>query len=646
MWVKKIGRFLGGTGKPGAIIAGLLASLVLLSTPVTPTALADVTNLPHSNSVKIAVAPQHNWGSVSPLPRCDQLPSLEELQEQFPDKKLDKWPCEDEALDPKTVKSAEDLKKYDTIVLYQFCDIGDPNYDLFRSSLIEWLKIGGKLIIMDSDSCNKLDGTRANYSWLGTVEADFESDTPGQTGQHSGRLEVVEENHLSSAVTTSAFYIDTNAIVRDTDAVGDMNVIITFNRAWCADLEGENIHEVSGYAHAYTRPGFQPLGNGWIIYNALDTDYFDISEGLRKIYLLELLHGWGGRREMADLGCKVPVLGKFCTSPARDRFIELEKIEIIFSRLLRELYDQLDRIKDHYISGALYLLASGGDRDQITKLLENAGDTMEEILKDTGDCDFEEEEEGGKLQVLGCLKIRLQDKKSQVEKAVRREVEEGIIGELRGERILRRLDEVNDILDDIELELESMREPLEQVASLLEDALSKVRRGNYRDAARDLDEALAELRIALQSKGSLLDLMARKASRILQVKQDLFAAERACRRSALREREMVLASELNAVPLVVTGVRISPNPMGRGVKATFRAMGTGIEGIRVQVFDLSGRAVFDRETSGGVTSLIFDGLDQKTKAPLANGVYLYLVTVRGRNGEIWEERVRKLVILR
>jgi len=43
--------------------------------------------------------------------------------------------------------------------------------------------------------------------------------------------------------------------------------------------------------------------------------------------------------------------------------------------------------------------------------------------------------------------------------------------------------------------------------------------------------------------------------------------------------------------------------------------------------------------------LRFRALD-KAGHPLANGVYLYIVTVRGFNGEILSSQVKKLVILR
>ncbi len=75
----------------------------------------------------------------------------------------------------------------------------------------------------------------------------------------------------------------------------------------------------------------------------------------------------------------------------------------------------------------------------------------------------------------------------------------------------------------------------------------------------------------------------------------------------------------------------------------FVAEGQGITGVEAQIFDLSGKLVFDQATTG--TALTFRGLNTDGRQ-LANGVYLYLVNVRGTGGETITSEVRKLVILR
>jgi len=75
----------------------------------------------------------------------------------------------------------------------------------------------------------------------------------------------------------------------------------------------------------------------------------------------------------------------------------------------------------------------------------------------------------------------------------------------------------------------------------------------------------------------------------------------------------------------------------------FEVRGSGIDGIQVQVFNLAGRLVFADIASGGTLEFKMDGSDG---VRLANGVYLYLVTVKGVHGELYRSRVGKLVILR
>jgi hypothetical protein len=77
--------------------------------------------------------------------------------------------------------------------------------------------------------------------------------------------------------------------------------------------------------------------------------------------------------------------------------------------------------------------------------------------------------------------------------------------------------------------------------------------------------------------------------------------------------------------------------------ATFVAHGQGISSMGVQVFSLDGRRLFAQETPG--TRLIWN-LNAQTGEPVANGVYLYVVRMRGLDGSESVSEVRKLVILR
>jgi hypothetical protein len=84
--------------------------------------------------------------------------------------------------------------------------------------------------------------------------------------------------------------------------------------------------------------------------------------------------------------------------------------------------------------------------------------------------------------------------------------------------------------------------------------------------------------------------------------------------------------------------------MALGQKIVFAAVGDGIAGFQVELFDLSGRKVFDSGEVQGNTFIW--NLQNNAGRWLANGVYLYVARVRGFNGEVYTREVRKLVIWR
>jgi hypothetical protein len=91
--------------------------------------------------------------------------------------------------------------------------------------------------------------------------------------------------------------------------------------------------------------------------------------------------------------------------------------------------------------------------------------------------------------------------------------------------------------------------------------------------------------------------------------------------------------------LRVTDLRV----MTLGQKLTFLAVGEGIASLQVEFYTLSGRRVFRAEGEGAFLSVeVLSG----GKNALANGVYLYVVHVRGFNGQEYVSEVRKLIVLR
>jgi len=80
-----------------------------------------------------------------------------------------------------------------------------------------------------------------------------------------------------------------------------------------------------------------------------------------------------------------------------------------------------------------------------------------------------------------------------------------------------------------------------------------------------------------------------------------------------------------------------------GGRLVVQAQGAGIASIGVQLYDLGGRRIGQRSARGQRLELSLTDQDGR---PLANGVYLYVITVRGTDGQSSQSRVRKLVLLR
>ena len=93
----------------------------------------------------------------------------------------------------------------------------------------------------------------------------------------------------------------------------------------------------------------------------------------------------------------------------------------------------------------------------------------------------------------------------------------------------------------------------------------------------------------------------------------------------------------------VLSVQNTPNPVHDVHTTRFEVKGVGIDQIEVQVFDLSGRLVFD---SGWQPNGYEWHLETNDGDTLANGIYLYVVTVKGYNGQTVVTEVKKLAVYR
>jgi len=103
---------------------------------------------------------------------------------------------------------------------------------------------------------------------------------------------------------------------------------------------------------------------------------------------------------------------------------------------------------------------------------------------------------------------------------------------------------------------------------------------------------------------------------------DLWVYQQLISAAKVQEIELMLSSTAQALDIV--------------------ARGGGIASLALEVFRLDGRRLFTREELGPLLSWDLRAGDR----PLANGVYLYVVRVRGLDGRLLKSEAGRLVVLR
>jgi Big-like domain-containing protein len=199
--------------------------------------------------------------------------------------------------------SAATLSAFDTVLLnaastQMGCDVNNLSVSQ-KTDLVNFLNGGGKLIIYDSE-CPPQD-----YSWLPNP---FTTSNPGALGG-TGTVNVVEDNFLGTDISGDPHFIDEVILGQQTDAVGDMNVLITQDPDICLHMSGTNAAQESGPTHVY-----YPSGSGLLVYNGFDVDFMSTSSvpdsstpdgNIAKLWLQELQQPLDG----TGLACRVAVVG-------------------------------------------------------------------------------------------------------------------------------------------------------------------------------------------------------------------------------------------------------------------------------------------------------------------------------------------------
>jgi hypothetical protein len=105
---------------------------------------------------------------------------------------------------------------------------------------------------------------------------------------------------------------------------------------------------------------------------------------------------------------------------------------------------------------------------------------------------------------------------------------------------------------------------------------------------------------------------------------------------------LVSATGLHNSPAQATMTLQGMRLVIQGAAAELSMHGLGISSSEVRLFSLAGALVVDARGSGDTLRFLL----RTAEGPLANGVYLYQVTVRGPDGQTTSSEVRKVLILR
>jgi hypothetical protein len=106
-------------------------------------------------------------------------------------------------------------------------------------------------------------------------------------------------------------------------------------------------------------------------------------------------------------------------------------------------------------------------------------------------------------------------------------------------------------------------------------------------------------------------------------------------------QESLASARLWREALPLNSVSLGLSSEGRAI--TFIARGQGIASIGVQLYDLNGQRLLAQATAG---ARLRWNLRTASGDAVANGVYLYIITVRGPHGERLQSEVRKLTVWR
>ena len=168
--------------------------------------------------------------------------------------------------------SSATLANYDTLILFEICDISTSLSSAQHDAIIAYLAAGNKILLFDADRCAPGFGGAGNadYSWF---TYPFTTSNPGPQGA-SGTLTIVENSTLTSGLASDPF---------NSDELGDANTATTNDTHWFGAANTTNALGNKGYFLAYAN------NSGLIIYDGADYWYTGGStKSLTDLFLNEL----------------------------------------------------------------------------------------------------------------------------------------------------------------------------------------------------------------------------------------------------------------------------------------------------------------------------------------------------------------------
>ena len=172
----------------------------------------------------------------------------------------------------KAALSSTTLAAYDTLILFEVCDIATSLTASQHAAINAYLAAGNKILLYDGDRCAPGFGGAGNadYSWF---TFPFATSNPGPQGA-SGTLTVVENSSLTQGLSSDPF---------NSDELGDANTATTSDPHWFAAAKTTNVLGNNGYFLAYAR------NTGLIIYDGADHWFTDgPTKSLTDLFLNEL----------------------------------------------------------------------------------------------------------------------------------------------------------------------------------------------------------------------------------------------------------------------------------------------------------------------------------------------------------------------